>query len=111
LTVINKTQTTKSGIERSNRPVFYWNVILLVVALIGTFGYVFVSNRTVSGKYSIKLLNNEYSKSNAALELNGAQISEQINLDNLTAFARQKGMVDASEAASIFEESGVASVR
>jgi hypothetical protein len=108
LTVINKTESKNIKIEKSNRPVFYSNICLLVIVVVGLFGYIFLSNRIVASKYSVKQLGNEYGKKNADLELNESQINKDVDLNSLTAFAQKRGMVDAGETSSIFEESGVA---
>jgi len=81
---------------------------MIALTVAGIFGYVFVSNKIVSNKYSIKLLKDEFNKSSINLELAKAAVGDSASIENLTAFAKQKGMIEANDETSFFNNSGVA---
>lgn len=101
---------SQTRIKKSKPAVFYLNIFILILAIAGVFGYIVLSNRVVADKYSARLLNNEYAEANIDYEMANTQINEVSNMDALMKYAQNKGMVDSNDAASIFENSGVAAI-
>ena len=84
------------------------NIGLVVLCALSVLIFVFYSNRVVSEKYAVNLLQRQLNKASVDLDLINADIERVYNIESLTAYAKSTGMVEAKEMQSIFENGSVA---
>lgn len=84
---------------------FRVNLVLVFLALASVLFYIFLSNFLVSQKYLLNLRRQQFNQLSA--ELSSESVGHS-RINDLLSFVRASGMVEAVDAGTILEDSGVA---
>lgn len=93
-----------------NTKILKINLGLLFLITIALSGYIFSANQLVSHKYALELLRKQLSATNIALESKNSAVEAQLTPQWLTAFARNRGMVEVKDNEALYEENGTAAL-
>ncbi|MEK7506521.1 MAG: hypothetical protein AAB566_00485 [Patescibacteria group bacterium] len=92
-----------------NSKIFKYNLALLILAGLGLLYYVFAANQLVSQKYFLAVLRQQLSRANVILESKNSELESQLTSERLSAFASQRGMVEAKDTEALYAD-GVAAL-
>lgn len=100
--IIGKNELAEVRIQ--NRLFYKLNFVLLILAILIAFAYIFLANFIVAQKYSLNLRKNEFNTLNAQIGLLNKEYQSDQDTKALLLFTKRTGMVEARDIDSILQD-------
>lgn len=100
--IIGKNELAEVRIQ--NHLFYKLNLVLLILAILIAFAYIFLANFIVAQKYNLNLRKNEFNTLNAQIGLLNKEYQSDQDTEALLLFTKRTGMVEARDIDSILQD-------